>query len=195
MLEALAREGLLPAGMDTDPGKLPYMTDALALAIQTYLARTPAKLLVVLPRPNGEVSIRITAGASDVSVQIPDGVQARVRTEGGLLRVDFPAAFGQVGMLALVAFLPRPPLLGGLLLNRFPGALLRGNLLPQSLQRFRLGIQVACAAFQVLPQLPRVLPVGGEFFAQPFELRGDFRLRAAQTLGLRSEEVARASAL
>ncbi|GMV56452.1 MAG: 4-alpha-glucanotransferase [Betaproteobacteria bacterium] len=49
VLEALAREGLLPAGMDTDPGKLPYMTDALALAIQTYLARTPAKLLVVQP--------------------------------------------------------------------------------------------------------------------------------------------------
>lgn len=47
VLEALAREGLLPAGMDMDPGKVPHMTNALALAIQTYLARTPAKLLVV----------------------------------------------------------------------------------------------------------------------------------------------------
>jgi len=47
-----------------------------------------AKLLLVLPHPNGEVNVRITAGASDVSVQIPAGVAARVRTEGGLLRVE-----------------------------------------------------------------------------------------------------------
>ncbi|MGQ9684874.1 MAG: 4-alpha-glucanotransferase [Thiobacillaceae bacterium] len=47
LLLALEREGLLPAGMTTDPAGVPEMTPALALAIQRYLARSPARLLLV----------------------------------------------------------------------------------------------------------------------------------------------------
>jgi (1->4)-alpha-D-glucan 1-alpha-D-glucosylmutase len=47
LLLALEREGLLPAGMTADPAGVPEMTPALALAIQRYLARSPARLLLV----------------------------------------------------------------------------------------------------------------------------------------------------
>ena len=43
---------------------------------------------VVLPRPAGEVNVRVTAGASNVTIEIPPGVEARVRSEGGLLRFE-----------------------------------------------------------------------------------------------------------
>lgn len=47
LLLALEREGLLPAGMSADPAGVPEMTPALALAIQRYLARSPARVLLV----------------------------------------------------------------------------------------------------------------------------------------------------
>lgn len=47
LLLALEREGLLPAGMTADPAGVPEMTPALALAIQRYLARSPARVLLV----------------------------------------------------------------------------------------------------------------------------------------------------
>jgi hypothetical protein len=47
-----------------------------------------AQARVVLPRPTGEVSVRLTAGASTVTIEIPPGVEARVRSEGGLLRFE-----------------------------------------------------------------------------------------------------------
>lgn len=47
ILQALAREGLLPAGMTTDAAQVPEMTAALALAIHRYLARSPARVLLV----------------------------------------------------------------------------------------------------------------------------------------------------
>lgn len=46
LLLALEREGLLPAGMTPDPAGVPEMTPALALAIQRYLARSPARVLL-----------------------------------------------------------------------------------------------------------------------------------------------------
>ncbi|MCX7893075.1 MAG: 4-alpha-glucanotransferase [Burkholderiales bacterium] len=49
LLAALAREGLLPEGIEADPARVPPMTPALAAAIEVFLARTPAKLLMVQP--------------------------------------------------------------------------------------------------------------------------------------------------
>lgn len=49
LLYALQREGLLPQGMATDPATVPVMTRPLALAIEAYLARSAARLLVVQP--------------------------------------------------------------------------------------------------------------------------------------------------
>jgi (1->4)-alpha-D-glucan 1-alpha-D-glucosylmutase len=47
LLFALEREGLLPSGLTLDPSSAPAMTLDLMRAIQTYLARTPCKVLVV----------------------------------------------------------------------------------------------------------------------------------------------------
>ncbi len=47
LLRALEREGLLPDGVTTDPASAPAMTPPLAHAIQVFLARTPAQILVV----------------------------------------------------------------------------------------------------------------------------------------------------
>jgi hypothetical protein len=41
----------------------------------------------VLPKPSGEVTIRMNGGASNIAIVVPDGVEARVVTTGGLLSV------------------------------------------------------------------------------------------------------------
>ncbi len=47
LLLALEREGLLPEGASVDPASLPEMTGALLLQLQIFLARSPARMLVV----------------------------------------------------------------------------------------------------------------------------------------------------
>ena len=47
LLLALQREGLLPAGQSLDPAASPEMTPELMRAVHSYLARTPAKVLMV----------------------------------------------------------------------------------------------------------------------------------------------------
>ena len=44
-----------------------------------------ASLRVVLPKPTGDVSIVVSAGASSIVVEVPEGVEARVTTSGGLM--------------------------------------------------------------------------------------------------------------
>jgi cell wall-active antibiotic response 4TMS protein YvqF len=39
----------------------------------------------VLPKPSGDVPVRMSAGASNIVVTVPDGVEARISTSGGLL--------------------------------------------------------------------------------------------------------------
>jgi hypothetical protein len=39
----------------------------------------------VLPKPSGDVAIRINGGASSIAIVVPDGVEARIVTTGGLL--------------------------------------------------------------------------------------------------------------
>ena len=46
----------------------------------------------VLPKPSGNVDIRMNGGASNISIVVPEGVEARISTTGGLLslRSDNP---------------------------------------------------------------------------------------------------------
>jgi hypothetical protein len=39
----------------------------------------------VLPKPSGDVAIRMNGGASSISIVVPDGVEVRIATTGGLL--------------------------------------------------------------------------------------------------------------
>jgi (1->4)-alpha-D-glucan 1-alpha-D-glucosylmutase len=47
LLRALEREGLLPRDVTVEPASAPQMTQALACAIQTFLARSPASVMTV----------------------------------------------------------------------------------------------------------------------------------------------------
>jgi (1->4)-alpha-D-glucan 1-alpha-D-glucosylmutase len=49
LLVALEREGLLPPGASVHPVAVPEMTPELARAVHLYLARTPARLMMVQP--------------------------------------------------------------------------------------------------------------------------------------------------
>jgi len=44
-----------------------------------------AELTVILPKPTGNVPVRIHAGASSIVIEVPSGVEAKVTTTGGLI--------------------------------------------------------------------------------------------------------------
>jgi hypothetical protein len=50
-----------------------------------------AQAHLTLPRPIGEVPIRVSTGASQLTIAAPPGVELQVRTSGGLLDVSGPA--------------------------------------------------------------------------------------------------------
>jgi hypothetical protein len=53
---------------------------------------------VTLPRPSGTVSVRVTGGASDVSIHRPEGVAARIRVGRGVSKLAFDEQrFGAIG--------------------------------------------------------------------------------------------------
>jgi hypothetical protein len=47
-----------------------------------------AQARVTLPHPTGEVAVKVSSGAASVTIQVPPGVEATVRTSGGLLQVQ-----------------------------------------------------------------------------------------------------------
>ncbi len=49
LLRAIEREGLLPSGATVNPVSMPVMTPEFVRSLHVYLARTPAKILVVQP--------------------------------------------------------------------------------------------------------------------------------------------------
>ena len=51
-----------------------------------------ASLRIVLPKPSGDVPITISAGASNVVIEVPDGVEARVTTSGALMALHSESA-------------------------------------------------------------------------------------------------------
>jgi hypothetical protein len=53
---------------------------------------------VTLPRPSGTVSVRVSGGASDVSIHRPEGVAARIRVGCGVSKLAFDEQrFGAIG--------------------------------------------------------------------------------------------------
>jgi hypothetical protein len=53
---------------------------------------------VTLPRPSGTVSVRVSGGASDVTIHRPAGVAARVRVGRGASKLAFDDQhFGAIG--------------------------------------------------------------------------------------------------
>jgi hypothetical protein len=44
--------------------------------------------VIAFPKPNGDIPVTISAGASSITLEIPPGVDYRVRTTGGLNSVN-----------------------------------------------------------------------------------------------------------
>jgi len=53
------------------------------------LASGASRIELMLPRPSGNVSIRILGGASNVTIHRPEGIAARVHASGGVTSLTF----------------------------------------------------------------------------------------------------------
>jgi hypothetical protein len=62
------------------------------------LAGGASRIGIMLPRPSGTVSVRISGGASNVTIHRPEGVAARVHASGGTTNLTFDEKhFGAIG--------------------------------------------------------------------------------------------------
>jgi hypothetical protein len=62
------------------------------------LAGGASRIGIMLPRPSGTVSVRISGGASNVIIHRPEGVAARVHASGGATNLTFDEKhFGAIG--------------------------------------------------------------------------------------------------
>jgi len=77
----------VPTMLDMQAGAGSFHVDLSALSVvSARFGIGAAELSVVLPRPTGEVPIRIEGGAASFIVAVPAGVQARVSTTGLVAR-------------------------------------------------------------------------------------------------------------
>lgn len=66
-----------------DAGAGDFTVDLRDLKVREFRSATGAAAMrVVLPRPDGDVPVRLDSGASSITVEVPDGVEARVSTNG-----------------------------------------------------------------------------------------------------------------
>jgi hypothetical protein len=80
----------VPVMLDIQAGAGGLVFDLESVAVAgARLAIGAAELRMVLPRPRGEVAIRVEGGAASFTFEVPAGVQARVTTSG-LLTVSGP---------------------------------------------------------------------------------------------------------
>lgn len=63
-----------------------FTIDLAAVQVREARIETGAsKVELTLPHPSGEVGVHVQAGAASVAIVVPDGVEARITTSGGLL--------------------------------------------------------------------------------------------------------------
>ena len=76
----------IPTSFDMTAGAGEFVVDLRDVKLSdAKISVGAATLRIVLPKPTGDVSIVVSAGASDVVVEVPDGVEARVTTSGALI--------------------------------------------------------------------------------------------------------------
>lgn len=78
----------IPTSLDINAGAGEFVVDLRDTKVSDARVNVgAASLRVVLPRTAGDVPITISAGASSVVIEIPDGVEARVTTSGALMSI------------------------------------------------------------------------------------------------------------
>lgn len=66
-----------------DAGAGDFLVDLRDLRVREFRSATGAAAIrVILPKPEGDVPIRIESGASSLTIEVPEGVEARVTTAG-----------------------------------------------------------------------------------------------------------------
>lgn len=78
----------VPTSFDMNAGAGEFIVDLHDVKVTDARMNVgAASLRIVLPKPTGDVAITVTAGASSVVIEIPDGVEARVNTTGAIVSV------------------------------------------------------------------------------------------------------------
>lgn len=78
----------IPTSVDVNAGAGEFTVDLSDVRVTDARVNVgAASLRVVLPKATGDVSITLSAGASSVVIEVPDGVEARITTSGALLSV------------------------------------------------------------------------------------------------------------
>ena len=78
--------GDVPTSFDMNAGAGEFDVDLSDVRITDVRVNTGASTTrLILPKPTGDIPVRISAGASTIVLTVPDGVEARVSTSGGLL--------------------------------------------------------------------------------------------------------------
>ncbi len=78
----------IPTSLDVNAGAGEFTIDLSDVKVTDARVNVgAASLRLVLPRPSGDVSITVSAGASSVIIEVPDGVEARIATSGALMSV------------------------------------------------------------------------------------------------------------
>ena len=79
----------VPTALSVNGGAGDFRFDLTRLRIvDARLSIGAATALIVLPQPLGQVEVRVSAGASTVTIQVPPGVEARVMGSGGLMKLE-----------------------------------------------------------------------------------------------------------
>ena len=78
----------IPAAIDVDAGAGEFTVDLSGVKVtDARLNVGAASLRLVLPKPSGNVSVTVSAGASSVVIEVPSDVEASVTTSGALMSV------------------------------------------------------------------------------------------------------------
>jgi len=76
----------VPTSFDMNAGAGEFNVDLRDVMLtDARISVGAASLRIVLPKTAGDISITVSAGASSVIIEVPDGVEARVNTSGALI--------------------------------------------------------------------------------------------------------------
>ena len=84
----------VPTSLQIDVGAGEFDIDLSKVKItDARLSAGASSLRVTAPTPTGDVAMSISAGASNVIIEVPQGIEARITTSGGLSSAHFEPRF------------------------------------------------------------------------------------------------------
>ena len=79
----------IPTDLTINGGAGEFLVDLSSVTIRSAeLSVGAASLTLTLPKPSTSVNIEVNAGASNITIDVPEGVEARVTTSGALLSLQ-----------------------------------------------------------------------------------------------------------